>query len=145
MKRIILSLTMLVMTICTAFADDDKPITIDQLPVAAKQFITNHFPGVKVSYAKKEVELFDKSYKVIFTNGNKVEFNNKGEWKEVDCKFTQVPEGIVPRQIQSHVAANYKETKIVEIDRDKRDYEIKLSNGLELKFDLRFNLIKIDN
>ena len=34
---------------------------------------------------------------------------------------------------------------IVQISRDKHDYEVKLSNGLELTFDLKFNLIDIDD
>ena len=29
-------------------------------------------------------------------------------------------------------------------ERDKKDYEVKLSNRTELKFDLKFNLIDID-
>jgi sRNA-binding protein len=133
------------MTAGTVFADNDKPITVDQLPATAKQFITTYFSGAKVSLAKMETEIFDKSYEVVFTDGNKVEFNSKGEWKDVDCKFTQVPERIVPQQIKTYVVTNYKDVKIVEIDRDRRDYEVKLSNGLELKFDLKFNLIDIDD
>ena len=35
--------------------------------------------------------------------------------------------------------------KIVSIDRDKRDWEVKLDNGLDLKFDLHFRLIEIDD
>ncbi len=146
MKRIILSLvTLLIMFTGMAFADNDKPITVDQLPATAKQFIKKYFPNTKVSYAKMDTEIFDKSYEVVFTDGNKVEFDSKGKWKDVDCKFTQVPEGIVPKQIKNHVAVNYNNMTIVEIDRDNRDYEVKLSNGLELKFDLKFNLIEIDN
>lgn len=145
MKRIILSLAAIIMTAGAVFADNDKPITVDQLPATAKQFITTYFSGAKVSLAKMETEIFDKSYEVVFTDGNKVEFNSKGEWKDVDCKFTQVPERIVPQQIKTYVVTNYKDVKIVEIDRDRRDYEVKLSNGLELKFDLKFNLIDIDN
>lgn len=145
MKRIILSLTALIMAAGVAFADNDKPITVDQLPATAKQFITDYFPDVKVSYAKIDKEIFSKSYEIIFTNGNKVEFDAKGEWKEVDCKFTQVPEGIIPQQIKDYVSSNYQDAKIVKIDRDRRDYEVKLSNRLELKFDLKFNLIEIDD
>lgn len=33
----------------------------------------------------------------------------------------------------------------VSIDRDKRDWEVKLDNGLDLKFDLHFRLIEIDD
>ncbi len=145
MKRIILSLTALMLAAGTAFADNDKPITVDQLPAAAKQFIGKYFADAKVSYAKMDTELFDKSYEVVFTEGNKVEFDSKGEWKDVNCKFTKVPEGIVPQQIANYVATNYKEAKIVQIDRDKHDYELKLNNGLELKFDLKFQLIGIDD
>ncbi len=145
MKKIIVSLAALIMASGAAFADNDKPITVDQLPATAKQFISDYFPDAKVSYAKIDKEIFDKNYEVVFTNGNKVEFNAKGEWKDVSCKFTQVPEGITPQQINSYVATNYQDTKIVEISRDKRDYEVQLSNGLELTFDLKFNLIEIDD
>ncbi len=143
MKRIILlSISLAVMT--AVFAGNDKPITVDQLPAAAKQFIGKYFPGAKVSYAKMETGAFDKSYEVVFADGNKVDFDGKGEWKDVECKATKVPEGIVPQKIREYVAANYKDARITEIDRDKRDYEVKLSNGIELKFDLKFNLVKTD-
>ena len=40
---------------------------------------------------------------------------------------------------------NYPDRKITAIDRDRRDYEVELDNGLDLKFDLKFRLIDIDN
>ena len=141
----ILSLVALMIAANTVFADNDKPISVDKLPKTAKEFIAKYFPDIKVSYAKMDTDIFDKSYEVVFTNGNKVEFNSRGEWKDVDCKFTQVPEGIVPQQIKVYVNTNYTDTKIIEIDRDRRDYEVKLNNRLELKFDLKFNLIGIDS
>ncbi len=145
MKRFFLLLVVHLMVASVVLANNDKLITTEQLPAKAKQFIETYFPEAKVSYAKKESEIFEKSFEVIFADGHKVEFDGNGEWKDVDCKFTQVPEGIVPVQITNYVNANYKEMKIIEIDRDKRDYEVKLSNGLELKFDLNFNLIDVDN
>lgn len=145
MKRIIFLLTAIFMVTSAALADNDKPITVEQLPAAAKQIIADYFPNAKVSFAKMETDIFEKSYEVIFTDGNKLEFNSKGEWTEVNCKFTQVPEGIVPQQIRNYISSNYNEVKIVEIERDRRDYEVKLGNGMELTFDLKFNLIDIDN
>lgn len=145
MKRILLSLAALIMAASATFAGNDKPITVDQLPDVARQFIQQYFSGTKISYAKMETEIFGKSYEVVFTNGCKVEFDDKGNWKEVDCKFAEVPEKIVPKPIRNYVATNYKDAKIVEIDRDKRDYEVKLNNGFELTFDLQFNLIEIDD
>ena len=35
-------------------------------------------------------------------------------------------------------------TKVIEIDRDKRDIELKLNNRVELTFDLKYNIIDID-
>ena len=55
------------------------------------------------------------------------------------------PAELVPAQIASYVEQNYKGAAIVQIDRDTRDYEVKLTNGLELTFDLRFNIIDIDD
>ena len=112
-----------------AFAGKDRIITVGELPAVAQQFVQTHFKAVEVSYAKVDEELFDKDYKVVFVNGSKVE----------------VPAAIVPQQIRDYVAKNFAGRKIVSIDRDKRDWEVKLDNGLDLKFDLQFRLIEIDD
>lgn len=126
-------------------ADNDKTIQINQLPKKAQLFIETHFSGVKVAYAKEESELLDKNYDVVFTNGNKVEFDKKGEWKQVDCKQSELPAGIVPEKIKDYVTENYSGEKMLKIERDKKTYEVKLSNKLELKFNMKFNLIELDN
>lgn len=126
-------------------ADNDKTIQTSDLPKKAQLFIEKHFSGVKVAYAKQESDLLDKTYDVVFTNGNKVEFDKKGEWKEVDCKQDELPAGIVPAKIKEYVNQNYSGVKMLKIDRDKKDYEVKLSNKLDLKFDMRFNLIELDS
>lgn len=125
-----------------AFAGKDRIITVGELPAVAQQFVQTHFKAVEVSYAKVDEELFDKDYKVVFVNGSKVEFAKDGAWKEVDCKYGEVPAAIVPQQIRDYVAKNFAGRKIVSIDRDKRDWEVKLDNGLDLKFDLQFRLIE---
>ena len=80
-----------------AFAGKDRIITVGELPAVAQQFVQTHFKAVEVSYAKVDEELFDKDYKVVFVNGSKVEFAKDGAWKEVDCKYGEVPAAIVPR------------------------------------------------
>lgn len=145
MKKILLLLVCLFSLQTVVRADDDRPIAVTQLPAAAQQFIKKHFAGNQVAFAKMEKDWFSKSYDVTFTNGNKLEFDEKGEWTEVDCKYTSVPAAIVPKAIADYVAQNYKDIRILKIDRDTRDYEVKLSNRLELKFDLQFNLIDIDD
>lgn len=129
----------------SAVKADDRPIAADQLPQAARQFIKEYFPSQKVAYAKVDSGIFDTEYEVVFENGSKVEFFKNGEWKEVDCKYSAVPAGIVPSKIATYVKANYSDASIVQIDRDRREWDVKLSNRLELTFDNRFNLIDIDD
>ena len=60
------------------------------MPQPAQQFIKQHFADSKVALAKMESDFFYKSYEVIVTNGDKVEFDNKGNWEEVNCKYSSV-------------------------------------------------------
>lgn len=145
MKKLVFLLVCLFTLSTVAKADDDKPIQITQMPQAAQQLIKQHFPDSKVALAKVESDFLNKSYEVIFTNGNKVEFDKKGNWKELDCKYTFVPVAIIPSTIQQYISANYPDMKVMKIERDKDDYEVKLNNRTELTFDLNFNLIDIDN
>ena len=148
-KTIIKKLLLLFVCLFTlqtiARADDDKPIPVSQMPQKAQQFIKQHFAGSNIAMAKVESDFLQKSYDVIFTDGNKVEFDKKGNWTEVNCKFSVVPQGIIPSPIPKYTATNYPDAKVLKIERDKTDYEVKLSNGWELKFDSKFNLIDIDN
>ncbi len=130
--------------IATVGCADDKPIAFEQTPVAAQQFIKTHFPKAKVLYAKVDQDVFDRTYDVMMADGSQVEFNKNGEWTEVDCLNVPVPAAIVPQQIKTWVAAQYEGQQIVSISRDKRGYDVKLSNRFELEFDLNFQVIDMD-
>ena len=85
------------------------------------------------------------SYDVILTDGTNVEFNHKGEWKEIKLHGLPIPQAIIPEVIQDLIKKNYSSNKVVKIEKEIRDYEIKLDNGLEMTFDLKGNLIDIDD
>lgn len=76
MKKLVFLLVCLFTLQTVARADDDKPIQVTQMPQLAQQFIKQHFSDSKVA-AKMESDFLYKSYEVIFTNGNKVEFDKK--------------------------------------------------------------------
>lgn len=126
------------------FADNDKPITISQLPQPAQQFINKHFNGKSVAIAKIESGIIERSYDVIFTNGDKLEFDRKGNWTDIDCKYSEVPAAVVPAQITDYVKKNHAGVKIIKIEREKNRHDVDLSNGWELTFDKKFNVIDID-
>lgn len=143
-KLVFLLVCLFTLQVSVVRADNDKPIQVTQMPQTAQQFIKQYFADSKVALAKMETEFLDKSYEVTFSDGNKLEFDKKGKWTDVDCRFSVVPSDIVPAAIQTYVKAHYPDAKILKIERDSRDYEIKLSNRVELKFDLKFNLMDID-
>ena len=144
-KTMILLAGALLLAASPASADNDRAISVEQLPQKARQFIMQHFPKEKVAYAKREREFLETKYEVVFTGSAKVEFLGNGEWKEVDCRYTAVPEGIVPAPILAKTQELYPGTNVVNIDRDKRDIEVKLNNRMELTFDLKYNLVGIDD
>ena len=133
------------LTILPASAGNDRIITPAELPAAAQEFINTWFKGIEVSYAKVDEEFFDKDYKVVFVDGSKVEFLKNGDWKEVDCKYGEVPAGIVPKPILDQIAARFAGCKVVSIDRDRRSYDVGLDNGIDLEFDRNFRLTDIDD
>lgn len=145
MKHIITLSICLFTLIGMAKADNDKPITVNELPKKSQEFIKQYFPKNEVSYAKLEKEMINKSYEVVFVNGEKIEFDKNGDWKEVDCKFSAVPGAIIPQAIKDQLAKQYPQAKVLKIDRDAKGYEIKLDNKLELKYTKDFKLIDIDN
>ena len=145
MKKIMSVLAVLFLALNVACANEDRPIQVEQLPAAAQKFIKAHFPDSKISYAKIDDELVYKEYEVMFADGSKVDFASNGEWTSVECKGKAVPAGIVPQQIEAYVKQNYPDAHIRKIDRDRTDYEVSLSNRLELTFNKNFKLIEIDD
>ena len=129
----------------TAKADNDRVIKKEKLPVTAQKFISTHFPGIKISYVKEERDFMEKNYEVVFTDGSKIEFSRRGEWKEVDCRYTEVPSAIVPDQIEKYISEHYHNEKVLQIDRNHNSYEVRLSNRLELTFDKNYNITDIDD
>ena len=145
MKKIVFLFISLFAMNFVALAGNDKPIQVSEMQKAAQLFIKNHFADLSVAMAKVETDFLDKNYDVVFTNGNKVEFDKKGNWTNVDCEHTQVPVAILPEAIRQYVAKNYPDAKVLKIEvTDRKGYDVELSNGFELEFDKRMNVIDVD-
>lgn len=96
-------------------------------------------------YVSFSPSYFEVIYEVMFTNGSKVEFRRNGAWKEVDCRYSSLPAGIVSMPIETKVQELYPGAAVIKIERDKQEVEVKLNNGMELTFDRSHNLIGIDD
>ena len=145
MKRLLIAFALLFGISASMKAEYDTSVTFQQLPAKAQSFIRQYFPERKIALSKKERELSGTTYDVIFSNGDKIEFFGNGDWKEIQCKTTLVPEALIPAPILDYVKTNYPEAGITEIECKKRGYEISLTNRLEIEFNKQFVVIDIDD
>lgn len=144
MKKIATLLLSLALFTYTSYADD-KPIDYEQLPAAAKAFVQAEFPSAAISFVTRDSDLLDTTYDLHFADGLKVEFNSKGEWKEISRKSSPIDDRFVPQKIRENVASRWPDARFRKIERYRQGYEVELSNGLELKYNKNFKLAEIDD
>ena len=116
----------------------------EALPANAQAFLKTHFGSKKPSYIIQDKEILSTEYKVQYDSKIEIEFDKKGNWKEVDGKSSKIPSSIIPKKIASYVKTNFPKEKITKIELGSSGYETKLTNGLELKFNLKGDFTKID-
>ena len=148
MKRI---MRILMIAICcmmsfniVANASNDKPINVNELPATAQTLLSKHFKGQKVMLATIESGVVSRSYDVVLRNGTKLEFDKKGNLTEIDCKRGIVPSQLIPQPIKNYLKENYKGEAVRKIELNKKEYEVELTNGIDLTFNKHFQLIDID-
>ena len=82
MQKFFLLLVISILAITPIMADNDKIITREELPEKAQLFLTKHFAGVELIYAKAERDMgIITSYDILLEGNVKVEFNRSGEWQ----------------------------------------------------------------
>lgn len=148
MKKYLFLMVAVIFSFMSGYAFDKYSIDRNDLPDAAQKFLTEYFPKAKVSMVKTDKHLLKKTdYDVKLVNGTKIEFNNAGKWTSVDCKTREVPVGIIPKTIRTYIKKNFPEEKIVKIEKTTTKYEVRLSDDVELTFNLlgQFKSMKMDD
>ena len=139
-KAILLLVVMMTMSF-QAKADHDQVIPFNQMPEAAQAFLKQHFAH-KVPLV---VTVDWDDYTIRYESGEKVEFDKHGNWKEIDCRSSLVPTELIPEEIKTNLASTFPDAMILKIERNRRGYEVKLSNGLEVEYSPSFQVIDIDD
>ena len=112
-------------------------------------FVRAYFPDTEVianikDGLDRDVTLSD--YTQIGVDGN---LFGKLEWDEVDCRHaslsTAVPAALVPVEISNYVNRINGGQSITKIAKDNLGWDIELSNGIEIEFDKRFNVVDFDD
>ena len=126
-----------------ANADNNKPIKVTDLPLKAQTVLSQHFNNQKVNFASIESGIIDKNYDVVLQNGTKLEFDKKGNVTEIDCKQGAVPEKLIPQAIHTYLQENHSGQTVRKIEFNKNEYELELSNGIDITFNKHFQVIDI--
>ena len=106
--------------------------------------LSQHFNNHKVMLATIETGVISRSYDVVLQNGTKLEFDKKGNLTEIECKQGIVPVELIPQAITNYLKDNYAGQSVKKIEINKNEYEVELTNGLDLTFNKHFQLIDID-
>lgn len=124
-------------------------ITLGELPKSAQVFIGTNFKEQTVSYIIKDKDIVGVDYEVILSKGTKIEFDSKGNWKEIDGNDRAISNSVLPKTIASYISKNYKNQQVEKIEKDtdfyKKGYKVALLNDLELKFDKNGKFLRIDD
>ena len=123
------------------YAVTDRPVTFQELPQKAQQFVNKHFSSVGFLSAKQD----DGEYEVMLKDGTKIEFTLQGDWKDINCHTRAVPAAIVPATITNYVKTNFPNNIITKIEKKYNGYDIELETDLELKFDKNGNFLYADD
>ena len=145
MKKLILIL-LAALPFWSCESSNIKPIEFSSLPSKAQSFVKQHFADKTITMVFCDDELFDTDYEVRFDDGSSVEFDDKGEWTSVEVKTAGgVPEAVIPQNIRTFVASSHPTCYIVDINKDRREYEVELNNGVDIVFDKNGNFKRYEN
>ena len=144
MKKLILIIVSLAAFMSVVRAED-KPVTFNKLPESARNFIDSNYQSVKLVLATKDDDFIRPEFHVVLENGVALQFDNDGRLEKIASRSGDIPAAVIPKQITDIVKSHYPDAYIVEYEVDRKTYEVKLSNRIEITFDSSFRLVEIDD
>ena len=141
MKKVLSIFILALVAVQFAFAGDVITQDAKLLPLTARNFINQYFSKPHISHIKIESEILQtKKYEVLLTDRTEIDFDKKGNWLEVDCKKSAVPEALIPAPVKEYVKTNFPREIITKIERGRTGMEVELNNDYSLKFNKKENL-----
>ena len=145
MKKVFLSSIIAIAACVFAYSCSAKDtiVKVKDLPQTIQSFLSAHFSNTGVAVAIKD----GNEYEIRMENGWEIEFDNKGQWENIDCKRDKVPASVIsliPETIASYLRSNFDKAYVTEISKDHSGYDIELSNGLDLEFSSNGRFKKIE-
>ena len=119
--------------------DDEKKIDFGDLPSEARSFIENYFPSADILSIVQEKEDGRKEYQVKLSDGTDMEFDEDGEWTNIECYFSPLPTGILPANVITKVEELHPEAYINGVEKELGGYVVDVTDAGGIDWDMRFN------
>lgn len=140
MKKIVFAIVAMLVLVGTVNAQTKKrTIDPENLPKVVNELIQKHWPSCAIDNAY----IKGKEYEALLTDGTIIQFDSKGVWKEMKCT-DGLPVTLVPVYITRYIVDRYPKQLIIDCEKLKGGYEVMITNGLKIQFDLRGNVTHVD-
>lgn len=140
MKKNVFAIVAMLVLVGTVYAQTKKrTIDPENLPKVANELIQKHWPSCAIDNAY----IKGKEYEALLTDGTIIQFDSKGVWKEMKCT-DGLPVTLVPVYITRYIVDRYPKQLIIDCEKLKGGYEVMITNGLKIQFDLRGNVSHVD-
>ena len=118
---------------------------IKVLPSSAQSELKHNFDSnVSVIKIDKKLGLV-KEYEVILDDGTEITYDSKANWTDIEVDPRQeVPSAYIPAKIAKFVKNSHRDSKIVGIEKDRKGYDVTLSNGIDIIFSPKGDFVKYD-
>ena len=124
-------------------ANGGVTVSISSLPAGITTYIATNYPTATITKAEK----YATKYEVTLSNLMKLEFKLDGTFIEVSGgggnnggggadDGNHVDPATLPAAIGAYITKNYPGTTITKAEKSATEYEVKLSNGVKLEFNL---------
>ena len=140
----LISISILGAFLSLSSCDKEKLVPAQEFPSVIETYVCEHFRSNKIIQVVEDQDGLSKTYDVILDGNINLEFNNKMEIIEIDAN-NQLPESVIPDKIKTYVNENFPNNTITDWKIDDKNQEVKLDSGLEIKFSMEGDLIRIDN
>lgn len=136
-----------IVVVATSCEDDEKVVPANKLPQTAQNFIDTHFPDATITRVVKDTE-GSTEYDVRLDNGFKLEFNGSGNWREVEGYGLEIPASFVselPDAMTTYIETNHSTQSLSKVELNRSRYEVELTGGLEIIFNLEGGFVRYDD
>ncbi len=120
--------------------DDDTPVPVSSLPAAITTYISQNYPSETIVWA----EMDDDEYEVYLSDGTELYFDLNGTFLYAE-QDDDIDPANLPATILTYITQNYPNDSIVEAELDDDIYEVYLSSGIELYFDINGVFLGMDD